>query len=86
LSSNEDARLAGGHAMHGAFHVALLADDVAVEAHQRCVGKELGQGFFDALSALADGLDGEAADRTARRQGLIGAAVMTAQAPHCDAR
>ena len=43
-------------------------------------GKSVRERLVDALGALADGLDGEAALRTARRQRRIGAAVMAAQA------
>jgi hypothetical protein len=61
LGTHQDARLTRGHAAHDLLHVTPLAYDIAVQPRDGHPWEEAGQGFFDALGALANRLDRESA-------------------------
>src|SRR5690554_1617548 len=57
LSAYQYAGLAAVHFFQYGLNAAFALGAVSVDADNRCVGKQLGQGVFRALGALADGFE-----------------------------
>jgi len=79
LRAHQNLCLAARHTRHHGFEFVATSNDVAIESGDSNPRESFSETFFDALSALTDGLHSVAALGALAWQVAIGTAVMAAQ-------